>query len=289
MQEESSRCAVGYFVANVPLRHAEVSHADWTLDCDRGLVRGSGSIGVLPLVFIWYSSPTDVDELVRAEAAAASEEEREGLRRQILDLLGDDDFETRDSASSALIETGTRVMPWLTRAQGDESDPEILVRLKKILEALGVDEILDFVKAVEEVTKLVVFQDGAERPDMDAAVAGLGDVFRELNARLEREELPLHRQGLLEDAIELFTALREELEDPAGDAEEAIERARRRLGEAIDHRFGDFDGDQLPTECEVRLGLNPTTPDSGDGDFDRDGTSDREEIEGGTDPTQPPE
>ena len=84
-------------------------------------------------------------------------------------------------------------MPWLTRAQGDESDPEILVRLKKILEALGVDEILDFVKAVEEVTKLVVFQDGAERPDMDAAVAGLGDVLRELNARLEREELPLHR------------------------------------------------------------------------------------------------
>ena len=134
-----------------------------------------------------------------------------------------------------------------------------------------------------------MFENGAEPPDRELAIESLSDVLHGLNARLEREELPLHRQGLLEDAIELFTALREELEDPAGDAEEAIERALRRLGEAIDRRFGDLDGDQLPAEWEVRLGLNPTTLDSGDGDFDRDGTSDREEIEEGTDPTQPPE
>ena len=238
---------------------------------------------------LWYSPPADVDELVRAEAVASSEEERQGLRRQILDLLGDDDFETRESVAKALIEAGTRVMPWLTRAQEDESDPEILVRLKNTLEVLGVDEIVDFVKAVEEVTKLVVFHDGAERPDTGATVAGLGDALRELNARLEREELPRHRRDLIEDAIEFFTALREELEAPEGDAEEAIERARRRLGEAIDRCFGDLDGDQLPAEWEVRLGLDPTTPDSGDGDFDGDGTSDREELDGGSDPTQAPE
>jgi len=228
--------------------------------------------------------PADVEALVEAEAAAESDAERERLRREILDRLGDADFETRERTTAALIVAGPPILPWLIRARATESDAEIQARLTAILEIVGVADIAALIEVLDQLTTGIVFREGAEQPDTGEAVARLEAAIRELNARLGREDIQPSRRGLLEEAIELLDALKEELADPDGDPEGTMERARERLGQAIDRRFGDLDGDGLPAEWEVRLGLDPTAPDTGDSDFDGDGTSDRAEIERGTDP-----